>query len=110
MDGVLPNALSEPPISFSDHLDPLKLREVAGMKKQPERGNAAEANEAKRLAARMAERALRLGGTVTGEHGIGIGKLAYMQAEHGAGWAVMGAIKRALDPLNILNPGKLVPQ
>ena len=42
--------------------------------------------------------------------GIGIGKLAYMQAEHGAGWAVMGAIKRALDPLNILNPGKLVPQ
>ena len=75
-----------------------------------ERGNAAEANEAKRLAARMAERALRLGGTVTGEHGIGIGKLAYMQAEHGAGWAVMGAIKRALDPLNILNPGKLVPQ
>jgi D-lactate dehydrogenase (cytochrome) len=75
-----------------------------------ERGNAAEANEAKRLAARMAERALRLGGTVTGEHGIGIGKLGYMQAEHGAGWAVMGAIKRALDPLNILNPGKLVPQ
>jgi D-lactate dehydrogenase (cytochrome) len=75
-----------------------------------ERGNAAEANEAKRLAARMAERALRLGGTVTGEHGIGIGKLAYMQAEHGAGWAVMGAVKRALDPLNILNPGKLVPQ
>ena len=75
-----------------------------------ERGNAAEANEAKRLAARMAERALRLGGTVTGEHGIGIGKLPYMQAEHGAGWAVMGAVKRALDPLNILNPGKLVPQ
>ena len=75
-----------------------------------ERGNTAEANEAKRLAARMAERALRLGGTVTGEHGIGIGKLAYMQAEHGAGWAVMGAIKRTLDPLNILNPGKLVPQ
>ncbi|MFZ0098701.1 MAG: FAD-linked oxidase C-terminal domain-containing protein [Gemmobacter sp.] len=75
-----------------------------------ERGNTAEANEARRLAARMAERALRLGGTVTGEHGIGMGKLGYMQAEHGAGWAVMGAVKRALDPLNILNPGKLVPQ
>jgi D-lactate dehydrogenase (cytochrome) len=75
-----------------------------------ERGSPTEAAEAKRLASRMAERALRLGGTVTGEHGIGIGKLDYMQAEHGAGWAVMGAIKRALDPLNILNPGKLVPQ
>ena len=75
-----------------------------------ERGNATEQAEAKRLAARMADRALRLGGTVTGEHGIGIGKLGYMRAEHGAGWAVMGAVKRALDPLNILNPGKLVPQ
>ena len=72
--------------------------------------NPAEAAEAKRLAAQMAKRALRLGGTVTGEHGIGLGKLAYMQAEHGAGWAVMGAVKRALDPRGILNPGKLVPQ
>ncbi|WP_149140820.1 FAD-binding oxidoreductase [Gemmobacter caeruleus] len=74
-----------------------------------EKDNPTEAAEASRLAARMAERALRLGGTVTGEHGIGIGKLGYMQAEHGAGWAVMGALKRALDPQDILNPGKLVP-
>mgnify|MGYP001557282396 CR=1 FL=1 len=66
-------------------------------------------DEAKRLAGRMAERALRLGGTVTGEHGIGMGKRAYMEAEHGDGWAVMGAIKQALDPDGILNPGKLVP-
>ena len=57
----------------------------------------------------MAERALRLGGTVTGEHGIGIGKRGHMAAEHGAGWAVMGAIKSALDPANLMNPGKLVP-
>ena len=68
-----------------------------------------ELTEAKRLAARMADRALRLGGTITGEHGIGIGKLAHMRAEHGDAWEVMGAIKRALDPANILNPGKLVP-
>lgn len=74
-----------------------------------EPGNDAELAEAKRLAGRMAERALRLGGTVTGEHGIGMGKLGYMQDEHGDGWAVMGEIKRALDPKNILNPGKLVP-
>ncbi len=75
----------------------------------PRPDDPAEEAAAKRLAARMAERALRLGGTVTGEHGIGLGKLGYMQAEHGEAWAVMGALKRALDPAGILNPGKLVP-
>lgn len=70
--------------------------------------NAAEVAEAKRLSARMAERALALGGTVTGEHGIGMGKLGLMEAEHGGAWDVMGAVKRALDPLNLLNPGKVV--
>jgi len=58
----------------------------------------------------MAERALRLGGTVTGEHGVGIGKLKYMQSEHGDAWDVMGDIKRALDPQGIMNPGKLIRQ
>lgn len=70
--------------------------------------NPSEMQEALRLSGRMAERALRLGGTVTGEHGIGIGKLDYMTAEHGDGWSVMADIKRALDPGNIMNPGKLV--
>ncbi len=65
---------------------------------------------AQRLSARMAERALRLGGTITGEHGIGMGKLGYMSAEHGPAWAVMGAIKHALDPMALMNPGKVVPQ
>lgn len=68
----------------------------------------AELNEAKRLSNLMAERALALGGTVTGEHGIGMGKLGYMAAEHGAAWDVMGQIKASLDPNNIMNPGKLV--
>lgn len=68
-----------------------------------------EFERAKRLADRMAERALRLGGTVTGEHGVGMGKLGHMAAEHGGAWQVMGAIKRALDPDNLLNPGKVVP-
>ncbi|MEZ5796447.1 MAG: FAD-linked oxidase C-terminal domain-containing protein [Paracoccaceae bacterium] len=72
-------------------------------------GDAAEAAVAKDLALRMAERALRLGGTITGEHGVGFGKLGLMAAEHGAGWQVMGAVKRALDPDNRLNPGKVVP-
>jgi len=70
--------------------------------------NAAEVAAAKALSHRMAERALRLGGTVTGEHGVGMGKLPYMAAEHGAGWDVMAQIKQALDPQNILNPGKVV--
>ena len=68
-----------------------------------------EAGVAKRLAAGMAERSLRLGGTITGEHGVGFGKRGLMQAEHGGAWAVMGTVKRALDPLGLMNPGKLVP-
>ncbi|MCF8512410.1 MAG: FAD-binding protein [Rhodobacteraceae bacterium] len=69
-----------------------------------------ETTLAKSLATRMAERALQLGGTITGEHGIGMGKLPLMAAEHGAAWAIMGHIKRALDPHDLMNPGKLVPQ
>ena len=72
--------------------------------------NPADREEASHLAARMAERALRLGGTITGEHGVGLGKRPYMQAEHGEAWAVMGAIKHALDPAGLMNPGKLVPE
>ncbi|MDJ0628768.1 MAG: FAD-linked oxidase C-terminal domain-containing protein [Rhodobacter sp.] len=70
--------------------------------------DAGERAEVMRLSERMVERALRLGGTSTGEHGIGVGKLGYMAAEHGEAWGVMGEIKRALDPQNILNPGKVV--
>uniref|UniRef100_UPI0035668F15 FAD-binding oxidoreductase n=1 Tax=Actibacterium sp. TaxID=1872125 RepID=UPI0035668F15 len=70
--------------------------------------SAAELAEAKAIAARMVERALEMGGTITGEHGVGMGKLAYMQAEHGAAWDVMGQIKRALDPDGLMNPGKMV--
>jgi D-lactate dehydrogenase (cytochrome) len=70
---------------------------------------AAEVATAKALAARMAERSLRLGGTITGEHGVGFGKRGLMEAEHGAGWVVMGALKCALDPFNLMNPGKVVP-
>ncbi|SMY07729.1 FAD-binding oxidoreductase [Flavimaricola marinus] len=62
------------------------------------------------LSHRISERALHYGGTVSGEHGVGMGKLRYMQAEHGAGWDVMRTIKRALDPEDLLNPGKLVAQ
>ena len=51
---------------------------------------------------------IELGGTMTGEHGIGFGKKKYLQAEHGDAYALMGVIKRAVDPGNIMNPGKMV--
>lgn len=73
-----------------------------------EPGNAAELAEARALSHTMVKRALALGGTVSGEHGVGIGKLDYMGAEHGESWSVMADLKRTLDPKNILNPGKLV--
>ncbi|WP_371171014.1 FAD-binding oxidoreductase [Aliiroseovarius sp. 2305UL8-7] len=75
-----------------------------------EQGNASELATAKELARRMSDRALSMGGTITGEHGVGMGKLNLMEAEHGAAWQLMGDIKSVLDPTGILNPGKLVPQ
>ena len=53
-------------------------------------------------------RALAMGGTCTGEHGVGYGKIKYMEAEHGAALDVMRTIKRALDPDNRMNPGKVL--
>ena len=57
---------------------------------------------------RLADRAIAMEGTCTGEHGIGQGKKKYMHAELGDGVEVMALIKSALDPANILNPGKIV--
>jgi D-lactate dehydrogenase (cytochrome) len=68
----------------------------------------AELEEAKRLNDRMVMRALALGGTCTGEHGIGYGKLDFLTAEHGDAVAVMRQLKMALDPQNIMNPGKIL--
>jgi len=72
--------------------------------------NPAELQEAEALNARLIERTLRLGGTCTGEHGVGYGKSKYLVAEHGQGAVeVMWAIKAALDPDGLLNPGKVLP-
>jgi len=72
----------------------------------------ADADEVKRagiLMQRVVELALSMDGTCTGEHGVGQGKMKYLLAEHSApALAVMAAIKRALDPQNIMNPGKIV--
>ena len=67
-----------------------------------------ELAHARRLNERLVARALALGGTCSGEHGIGYGKMPYLEAEHGEALEVMRTIKRALDPENRMNPGKLV--
>ena len=65
---------------------------------------------ARGVAQRLAERAIAMDGTCTGEHGVGLGKKKYMALEHGdAAIAVMRAIKMALDPGGIMNPGKILP-
>jgi D-lactate dehydrogenase (cytochrome) len=66
-----------------------------------------EADEVEAFAARLVERAQAMGGTCTGEHGVGLGKKKYLEAEHGEGLQVMRMIKRTLDPENRMNPGKI---
>ena len=70
--------------------------------------NAAELEHARVLNDRMVVRALSMGGTCTGEHGVGLGKMKYLEAEHGAALETMRTLKRALDPDNRMNPGKMV--
>ena len=65
---------------------------------------------AEHLTDRLVARALAMGGTCSGEHGVGIGKMRFLEAEHGRpALDVMRAIKRALDPQNLMNPGKILP-
>jgi D-lactate dehydrogenase (cytochrome) len=67
-----------------------------------------EIAEARRLNDRMVTRALAMEGTCTGEHGVGYGKMDFLVAEHGDAVSVMRMIKLALDPNNLMNPGKIV--
>jgi D-lactate dehydrogenase (cytochrome) len=69
----------------------------------------AELAEAEILNDRLVRRAIALDGTCTGEHGVGYGKAKFMDLEHGDGVRFMRMIKQALDPKDILNPGKILP-
>ena len=69
--------------------------------------NPDEFARAKSLASEVNRVALSFGGTVTGEHGVGTGKKEYMLEEHGNAYALMTTLKRAVDPNNIMNPGKI---
>lgn len=69
-----------------------------------------ELAEGERLHERLVARAQALDGTCTGEHGVGFGKSKFLEAEHGPALDVMRLLKQSLDPLNILNPGKILPR
>ncbi|WP_374309358.1 FAD-binding oxidoreductase [Dongia sp.] len=69
--------------------------------------DAEEAARAQALTDRLAHRAIAMGGTCTGEHGIGFGKIGFLEAEHGSAVAVMRQLKSTLDPDNRMNPGKI---
>ena len=68
-----------------------------------ERARAEYTNEA------LAQRAIEVGGSCTGEHGVGLGKRQLQQAEHGEALEIMKQMKQLLDPKNLLNPGKIFP-
>ena len=69
--------------------------------------NATETKEAQHINSSLVKMAIEMGGTCTGEHGVGLGKKSYLPIEHGPALGVMRCIKRALDPYNIMNPGKI---
>ena len=73
-----------------------------------DQNDAEEMKRVKELSERLVMRALAMDGTCTGEHGVGYGKVPFLIAEHGDAMSVMRAMKQALDPDNIMNPGKLV--
>jgi FAD linked oxidases, C-terminal domain len=60
------------------------------------------------MARRVGERAIRMGGSCTGEHGIGVHKSGLLAIEHGSALSLMRAVKQAIDPLGIMNPGKML--
>ena len=72
--------------------------------------NAEEVRAARDFVSWLAELAISMEGTCTGEHGVGQGKRAYLSKELGAAPTYMAAIKAALDPDNIMNPGKIFPE
>ena len=68
----------------------------------------AQLDKAEEINERMVHRAISMGGTCTGEHGVGIGKMDFLLAEHGEAISVMRTLKLAIDPDNIMNPGKIL--
>ncbi|MBW2432491.1 MAG: 2-hydroxy-acid oxidase, partial [Deltaproteobacteria bacterium] len=77
---------------------------IAGLKNNREQWDLID-----RISERLVYKTLDLGGTATGEHGVGVGKRKYMSSEHGASLEWMKRVKALFDPNGILNPGKIFP-
>lgn len=73
-----------------------------------DRSDSEELDKINKFCERLALRAIAMDGTCTGEHGVGQGKMKFMEAEHGPALNIMRTIKKAIDPQNIMNPGKIV--
>ena len=74
-----------------------------------DKDDADAANRVEQVSHELVKHAIHVGGTSTGEHGVGVRKLKYMAEEHGAALEVMHTLKQALDPKGIMNPGKKLP-
>ena len=72
------------------------------------RSDDGDLEKVKGILQRLAQRAVDMEGTCTGEHGVGVGKKKYLEQEHGPALEVMRLIKKAIDPENIMNPGKVI--
>ena len=86
----------------------LHLDRLSHLAEAARRAAEEELKKVKQLAGTWCERAIALGGTMSGEHGIGAGKTPWMRAEHGAAVDLMAEIKRLIDPKGIFNPGKML--
>ncbi|MBM3680222.1 MAG: hypothetical protein FJW81_02660 [Actinobacteria bacterium] len=102
--GCAPALLSEAKEkSTAVRVAPSRLRAVGPV-------DPAEVHAAEALHDRLVQRALAMEGTCSGEHGVGYGKSGYLEAEHGpAALGMMRAVKAAIDPLDLMNPGKVLP-
>ena len=110
---VVMDPLSKGPLrhvgSFEKHLGGAEFNVAVGLSRLGHRVGWAGSLGDDEFGAEILELSVALGGTITGEHGVGQKKMKYLEAEHGPeALDLMRALKRAVDPQNIMNPGKIL--